>query len=227
MKKIEIIPAILPKDFDEVVEKTSLIKGFVKMVQIDICDGQFVPNATWPYKKEDDSYNKIIKEEMGIPGWEQLNFEIDLMVNHPEKIIEEWVIAGATRIVIHAESKGDVAYAIDALTGRVEVGIALNLDTPIDVIEPFKDKIQFVQCMGIEHIGFQGEEFDTRVIDKVKEVKAKYSNLIVSVDGGVSLITAPDLFKAGAERLVAGSAIFGADNFTEAIQKFKALGHSN
>ncbi len=227
MKKIEIIPAILPKDFDEVVEKTSLIKGFVKIVQIDICDGQFVPNATWPYKKEDDSYNKILKEEIGIPGWEQLNFEIDLMVNNPEKIIEDWVIAGATRIVIHAESRGDVAGAIDALTGRVEVGIALNLDTPVDVIEPFKDKIQFVQCMGIEHIGFQGEEFDTRVIDKVKEVKAKYLNLIVSVDGGVSLDTAPSLFSAGAERLIAGSAIFGADNFTEAIQKFKALGYSN
>jgi ribulose-phosphate 3-epimerase len=225
MKKIEIIPAILPKDFAEVEEKTSLVKGSVKIVQIDVCDGQFVPNATWPYKREDDTFEKILHEEEGLPGWEKLDFEIDLMANNPEKLIEDWVIAGATRIVIHAESRGSVLDAVDSLTGRVDVGIALNIDTPADVLDPYKNKIQFVQCMGIEHVGFQGQEFDERVINKVKEVKEIYPHLLVSVDGGVSLETAPLLIEAGVDRLVVGSAIFGSDNFIEALQNFKKLGH--
>ncbi|MES2216068.1 MAG: hypothetical protein V4481_02120 [Patescibacteria group bacterium] len=222
--KIEIIPAILPKDYAEVEEKTSLVKGLVKLVQIDVCDGQFTPQATWPYKKEDDSFEKILKEEDGLPGWEKLDFEIDLMVNSPEKVIEDWVMAGATRIVIHAESRGSVLDAVDNLVDRVEIGIALNIDTPVEALEPYANKIQFVQCMGIDQIGFQGQEFDERVIEKVREVKEMYPDLLVSIDGGVTLETGAQLVEAGADRLIVGSAIFGSDNFTEAIQKFKALG---
>lgn len=221
--KIEIIPAILPKDFTEVEEKMGLVQGLTKNVQIDICDGQFVQNATWPYKKQDDSFEKILREEIGLPGWEKTNFEIDLMVNHPEKVIEDWVIAGAQRIIIHAEAKGDVAGAISSLDGRVEIGLALAMETSLDLIESYQDKIQCVQLMGIDHIGFQGQHFDEKVIERVREVKSKYPDLSISVDGGVSLETAPLLIEAGANRLVVGSAIFGSDNPIEALQKFKKL----
>ncbi len=225
MNRVEIIPAILPKDFTEVTDKTSLVKGLVKVVQIDVCDGQFTPQATWPYKREDDSFEKILHEEDGLPGWEKLDFEIDLMVNNPEKVIEDWVMAGATRIVIHSESRGSVLDAVDNLVDRVEIGIALNIETPIEVLEPYAGKIQFVQCMGIDQVGFQGQEFDERVIEKVKEVKEMYPDLVVSVDGGVTLQTASRLIEAGVDRLVVGSAIFGSDNFIEALQRFKSLGH--
>src|SRR5205085_673045 len=104
---LEIIPAILPKDFAELTEKIALIKGFTKTVQIDICDGQFVQNATWPYRKHDDNFDRLLREEEGLPGWESLNYEFDLMVNKPEEIVEEWVHAGAARVIIHAEAKGD------------------------------------------------------------------------------------------------------------------------
>jgi len=221
---VEIIPAILPKDFAELSEKISLIRGLVKTVQIDVCDGQFVQNATWPYKKEDDNFNRILSEEEGLPGWQELNFEIDLMVNRPEEIVEDWVTAGASRIIIHAEAVGDIGGAINILNGRIDVGLALNIDTPLDQILSYIDKIQSVQCMGIDHIGFQGQEFDVKVIGKVKEIKSSFPNLKVSVDGGVSLDNAPSLIEAGADRLVAGSAIFESDNFAEAIRKFKALG---
>ena len=223
MRKIEIIPAILPKDFYELQEKADLVKDFVKTVQIDVCDGQFTSVPSWPYKKEDDTFAKIIKEEEGLPGWEKMNFEIDLMANHPEQRVEEWVQAGATRIVIHAESTGSVAEAVAALKDRVEVGVALNIDTSIDVIKTHVDNIQFVQCMGIDHIGFQGQDFDDKVIEKVRAIKKAYPELIVSVDGGVSLETAPALIDAGVDRLIVGSAIFNSDNFVEAIANFKKL----
>ncbi|MBP6858772.1 MAG: hypothetical protein KBC33_02990 [Candidatus Pacebacteria bacterium] len=222
--KTEIIPAILPMDYAEAEEKISLVKDFVKTVQIDICDGQFTPTPTWPYRKDDDMFGKILKEEEGLPGWEKLNFEIDLMVNHPEQIVDEWVSAGATRVIIHSEAKGDIMAAVDTLFGRVEVALALNIDTSVSAIEPFKDKIQGIQLMGIDQIGFQGQEFDAKVIDRIREVRAAYPDLTVSIDGGVSLENALRLIQAGATRLVVGSAIFNADNYLEALQQLKAVG---
>jgi ribulose-phosphate 3-epimerase len=222
--KTEIIPAILPMDYTEIEEKISLVKDFVKTVQIDICDGQFTPTPTWPYRKDDDMFGKILKEEEGLPGWEKLNFEIDLMVNHPEQIVDEWVSAGATRIIIHTEAQGDVVAAVDMLVGRVEIALALNIDSPISSIEPFKDKIQGIQLMGIDHIGFQGQAFDVKVIDRVKEARAAYPELPISIDGGVSLDNAQSLYDAGANRLVVGSKIFNADNYLEALQQLKAVG---
>jgi ribulose-phosphate 3-epimerase len=223
MKRTEIIPAILPKDFAELEDKISLVVGLVKTVQIDICDGQFVLNASWPYKKQDETFAKLITEAEGLPGWDKVNFEIDLMVNKSEEVVDEWVSAGATRVILHAEITGNLAEAVSKLVGRAEIGLALNIETPIDVIEPYKDQIQSIQCMGIDHIGFQGQTFDDAVIAKVKEIKAKYPNIPVSVDGGVSLESAPKLIEAGANRLVIGSAIFNAENVFEAIQKFKKL----
>lgn len=222
-KKIEIIPAILPRDFAELEDKISLIQGLVKTVQIDICDGQFVPNATWPYRKDDETFKKLLTEAEGLPGWKELNFEIDLMANKAEEIVDEWVIAGASRIILHVEMKGDLRDAIAKLQDRAEIGLAFNVETPIDLIEPFKDQIQFVQCMGIDQIGFQGQKFDPEVVAKIKTIREKYPELPISVDGGVSMESAPMLIEAGANRLVVGSAIFNSDNIFEAIQKFKKI----
>jgi ribulose-phosphate 3-epimerase len=223
--KPEIVPAILPADFAEVAEKIDLVQGLVKTVQIDVCDGQFTPQATWPYAKRDDSFEKILKEEEGFPGWEKLNFEIDLMANNPEALVDEWVMAGALRIIIHVEARGDIAAAIEKLKDRVQIGLALNLDTSLEAIEPYRDSIQVIQLMGIKHIGFQGEAFQERVIDKVRAVRAAYPQLLVSVDGGVSLESAEALITAGADRLIVGSAIFGSDNFVDAIANFKEVAH--
>ena len=223
MKKIEIIPAILPYDFAELSDKVELVKGFTKRIQVDVCDGQFVQNATWPYKKHDDSFEKIIHEDEGMPGWETIDYEFDLMITAPEKVVAEWITAGAARIIIHAEAKGDIAAALVKLSGIVEVGLALNIDTPLDIVELHQERINFIQLMGIDHIGFQHQAFDEKVLNKIKEVKATYPDMIVSIDGGVSLQTAPKLIEAGADRLVVGSAIFNAENPSDAVQQFKAL----
>lgn len=217
MTDTEIIPAILPQDFAELEEKAELVKGLVKTVQVDICDGHFVPSFTWPYKKSDNNFELIIRENEGLPFWDEVDYEFDLMVNNPEKIVDEWVATGATRIIIHAESKGNIAEAISKLSGRVEIGLALNIETPVSVIEPFRDLIQFVQIMGIDHIGFQGQGFDKKAVGKVKEVHLKYPVLPISVDGGVSPDNAEELIAAGATRLVIGSVIWHSDNIAETI----------
>lgn len=223
MSKVEIIPAILPKDFAELSDKIELIKGFTRNVQVDICDGQFVPNATWPYRKHDDTFERIQKEEEGMPGWENLSYEFDLMVNRPEEVVEEWVTAGAARIIIHAEAKGDIAAALVKLSGVVDVGLAFNIDTPFDLLKLHRERVQFVQLMGIDHIGFQHQPFDAKVIENIKSVKAAFPDLTVSVDGGVSLQSAPQLIAAGADRLVVGSAIFNEENPIDALRHFREL----
>lgn len=223
MAKIEIIPAILPMDFEELEEKISLMSGFVKTVQIDVCDGQFVPNATWPYRKSDDNFDRLVKEEIGMPNWQDLNFEIDLMANNVKERVEEWVRAGASRIIIHIESKGYDKDVITSLNGRVEVGLALNEETPVENIIPYRESINFVQLMGIDRMGFQNQPFDDKVVGRIREVRLKYPGLPISIDGGVSLENAQQLIDAGADRLVIGSAIFAAENPIDAVEKFKRL----
>jgi len=222
-RAIEIIPAILPQDYAEVLDKVDKVKGLVSTIQIDICDGYFVPSFSWPYKKHDDSFEKMLHEEIGLPDWQDLEYEFDLMVDKPEEKVENFVMIGASRIIIHAESKGDVVGAINSLQGKVEVGLALNIATPVSVIEPLKDKIQFIQCMGINRVGYQGQSFEPKVLDKIQEIRAKYPDLMISVDGAVSLDTASLLLDAGADRLVVGSAIFNDENPGEVISKLREL----
>lgn len=220
---MQIIPAILPKDFADLEDHVARIKGLIPLVQIDICDGQFTPSPSWPYKKHDTNFDAITKEDRGLPFWEEVEYEFDLMVNKPEDVVEQYVAAGASKIVLHIESKGNIAKAIEKLEGKVEIGLALDIDTSLDAIEPYKDKISHIQLMGIDNVGFQGQAFDEKVIAKIKEVKKIYPELAIQIDGGVNLDTAPLLKAAGADRLIIGSAIFEADNVVEAVEEFKSI----
>src|SRR6185295_8991376 len=115
---MEIIPAILPKNFHEIEDKTLLIKGLTPLVQVDICDGKFVQSATWPYSKHDDNFEAIIREERGMPLWEDINYEFDLMISEPTADdMRKWLSAGAERIILHAESSADLGPAIAVLDG--------------------------------------------------------------------------------------------------------------
>jgi ribulose-phosphate 3-epimerase len=225
---VEIIPAILVNTFDELQEKVDLVKLGTDRIQVDICDGQFTPSATWPYRKTDNNFEMIVREDQAMPSWETLDYEFDLMVNNPEEVVDDWVSAGATRIVLHLESKGDVREAIRKLIGRVEIGIALNIDTPVEEIRNLRlelgdDAIQFVQLMGIDHIGFQGQQFDVQIIDKIHDIKEMYPDMLISIDGGVSLETAPSLIDAGADRLIVGSAIINSENPLGALEEFQNM----
>jgi len=239
----EIIPAIIPKSFSDLTEKLSLVTGLVPFVQIDVLDGKFTPEKSWPnIGGTDPDFIKIIREEEGFPYWEEIDFEVDLMVSDPEAVLQQWISAGAKRIIPHYESFKDESvvleftqefqnqYGGDGSFTALELGIALNIETPSDVLEAIIENIDFVQCMGIARIGYQGEPFDERVLDKIREIHDRYPDLPISVDGGVNLSTASALVEAGATRLVAGSAIFGSDDIPATIEEFQNLeeyGESN
>lgn len=221
---MNIIPAILPRDWKEIEEKAALVSGLAPKVQIDICDGKYVPSVTWPYKKRDENYDAILREEKGMPEWESIDYEFDLMIKDPvENDIRNWLSAGAARIVLHADSSPDLMPCMNVTHGLAEIGLALNIQTPIEVIEKYKEKISYVQLMGITKVGFQGQAFDQRVLIKIKEIKARYPEMIVQIDGGVSFATADQLSEAGADRLVVGSALFESDNVVDTYRKLERI----
>lgn len=223
MTNIEIIPAIMPRDYKDLDEKISLFVGVVPLVQLDIMDGKFVPTRTWPYPK-DAHFDAISKEEEGMPRWEEMNFEVDLMIENPELVVTKWVSAGASRIIVHVESMKDFEIIRSAVpAGLIELGLAINTTTPLSALDPHLDHIDFVQCMGIARIGFQGEAFDERVLDHVRALRVTHPNLPISIDGSVNFDTARTLVEAGATRLVSGSAILEADDFTQAIARLEDL----
>jgi ribulose-phosphate 3-epimerase len=192
-----------------------------------------VPPKSWPYAGDSNSFKKIIREEEGLPMWDNIDFEIDLMVEKPEAVISDWITAGASRIVVHVESTKAVGEIVrqfnewfaygDAKSRDIELGLALNIDTPLDAVTSHLEDIDFVQFMGITPIGYQGEVFDERVLDKIREFHNEHPEVVISVDGGVNLETAPRLVEAGAKRLISGSAIFESGDIGGAIERFKKL----
>ena len=106
----------------------------------------------------------------------------------------------------------------------MQIGVAINMTTPIEQIFSLVNNVDFVQCMGIEKTGFQGQPFDERALDNIKTLKEKFPDLIISIDGGVSFETAPKLIKAGVDRLVAGSLILKSNDIRETIRELENLG---
>ena len=217
---MEVIPAILPESFADLSDKVELISPYVDTIQIDVLDGRFVPGRrTWPYiGRGDEEFSLLEHEDVGLPQWDKVNYEADLMVLEPERHTEEWVKAGASRIIVHLESLGNPTSFIrwfrdtygnprESLVS-VELLFAIGNDTPLDQLEPYIPEIDGVQLMGIARIGFQGEPFDERVLERISTLREAYPELIISIDGGVSRESAPLLAERGATRLVSGSFLF-------------------
>lgn len=225
---MEIIPAILPKNFGEIEDKVSLVSEITDLVQIDICDGKFVPTITWPYWKADikpdENFSAILREDRGMPEWENIDYEFDLMISEPTpEDARKWLSAGAKRIVLHHASSKDLSEVINVLNGLVEIGLAINNTTDISEIKKYEDKIQYIQIMGIRKAGFQAQPFEMVTLDKIKEVKATFPNMKIQIDGGVNSDNIFKIKEAGADSVVTGSALFESDNIFETFEEFKSI----
>lgn len=226
----EIIPSILVENFNELNEKLAKFINIAKTVQIDVCDGKFVPSTSWPMNTKDkESVRSILDEENGMPFWEQLDFEFDLMVLNSHKQFDFFTQLGAKRIIFHLEAEDenefkDFLESLDPyFKDNIDIGIAINTTTDINKLNPFINYIDFIQCMGIEHIGFQGEPFDQKVLDQIKNIKIKYPEIKISVDGSVNKDTIQELINAGADRLAVGSALLQSYDIRETYKEFENL----
>ncbi len=243
-KYTHITPAILPKSFEDLVEHLDTINALVPIVQIDVVDGKFAPNKTWPYtqgiQSTDRKFLSIVNQEEGLPYWESLDFEIDLMVSDPVFVANQWIAAGARRVVVHVRSLTEAEFV--KLAREVhDKGVELYMGVEIEgeetakqyisaleknvghtVVGP-KNIISGIQCMGIDRVGFQHQKFNPQVLQVVQNFRGLYKDVAITVDGGVSLETAGPLFDAGTTTLVSGSAVFESQNIIDTLEHFEEI----
>ncbi len=240
----KIIPTVMPENEDDFREKIATVFRYVDTIQIDVMDGKFVNSTSWPYNDFGNIFwDKLKSQDEGLPEWEKVNFEVDLMVENQIEEATNWINAGVSRIIGHVEaftSDEMIAEFIElGKNSMVEVYLALAPSTDVNRIKKWiktevtdnnldensanEYKIDGVQFMGIENVGYQGQPFAEEIIKKISELRAEFPNLIISVDGGVNEETAPELIEAGATNLASGSYIFNASDPKEAIDYLKSL----
>ncbi len=223
---MQVIPAIMPTGFADIGEHAEKVYQFVDTIQIDIMDGEFVEAKTWPFfDKDKQSIRELMDGEIRLPFSDKIKYEFDLMVRAPEMDLKKYLKLGASRLIVHANSIDNKELFLEDLSAQagIEWGIAF-LTT--DNLTDWRDLIMrasFIQLMGIENIGYQGQPFDPRVLDQARHVREMKPDAIISVDGGVNLDTARELALAGATRLVSGSTIFGANAPEVAIEDLKRI----
>ena len=227
---MEVIPAIMPDSSDDLLDKLDKVAGLVSTVQLDVMDGDYVESVSWPYFASQYEELELIREgERLLPQHEELFWEVDLMVIDPEMEALRWAKSGARRLIVHLGSIRDVD-TLDWLIlhfrrpGEMELGLAVNSSVDIEALAVYAREVDMIQFMGIERIGYQGQPFDAHVIDSIRSLREQDQNVIISVDGGVTIETAPLLVDAGANRLVSGSGIFSADDPAQAIDALHHVG---
>ena len=206
MKKIKISPSILAGDFSQLGnEIKKLEKGGADMIHVDVMDGHFVPNLTIG-----PPVIKALRNHTKIP------FDVHLMISPVHKYISAYADAGADIITIHPESTDNLMDSINHIkTFKKKVGVSLNPDTGINVIQDQLDKIDLVLIMSV-FPGFGGQKFIPEVISKIVELNRikteKKLNFDIEVDGGINFKNYKSVIEAGANILVSGTTIFKENN---------------
>ena len=220
----EIIPAIMPEKFEDIESWVQTVRHDAQTIQLDIMDGKYVSEKTWPFMyNEDYRLRDMKREDAGFPFWEEINYELDLMVERPEQRLEDWFATGASRIIFHFKSVHDwnKIYDIDpVMRDFVEVFLAVTIHDDFEEVSRVLSLGSFdgIQIMGIEQIGYQGEPCTPMAIEAVHRVKESFPGMVIAVDGGVNRETIQDLQDAGVNHFVAGSAVFAQGIASENIQ---------
>jgi ribulose-phosphate 3-epimerase len=212
-----VVPSILSADFSRLGEQVREAEaGGADRIQIDVMDGRFVPNITvGPLVVE------AARKHCALP------LEAHLMIVEPERYVEDFASAGADVIIVHQEVSPHLHRTIAEIhrLGK-KAGVAINPATPLAMLQEVLDDVELVLCMTVDP-GFGGQDFIPAMLPKIERLRAMIAqhgaHCDLEVDGGIHTVTAPQVVRAGANVLVAGSAVYGdADGVAAAIARLRA-----
>ena len=211
----KIAPSILSADFSKLGEEIIAVeRAGADMIHIDVMDGHFVPNITM---------GPLVVS--AIRKMTQLTLDVHLMIQNPDQYISAFADAGADMISIHVETCSHLNRSIQLLIeNKVMPGIALNPSTPIESLKWIMMQLKYIVLMSVNP-GFGGQSFIPNTLDKIGELKQiiieKNLEIEIQVDGGVNAGTVEQISRAGCDIFVAGSAIYGKDDYKTAIKQLK------
>ena len=211
---IQIAPSMLAADFLHLEKDVELVNNHADLFHLDIMDGVFVPNISFGFPVV-EAIAKIATKPL----------DTHLMIVEPEKYVERFVKAGSAMVSFHVNATKDPDAVLTQIRNLgAKAGLVINPDLPVESLFPYLKNCDFVMLMSV-FAGFGGQKFIEETYDRVRalkdEIKAQGLDIPIEVDGGVSAANAAQLVEAGAEILVAGSAVFKAEDPSAVISAMR------